>query len=103
MSLEPHCDSPRTQLAPFCGVAGYADAAGIEVLNANALTIAMKELAGGYTKATAQKEADRASRAGDEQKIAREMQGIDAIGRRQGVRVVFIVLTDELRHRGFVN
>jgi hypothetical protein len=33
----------------------------------------------------------RALRAGDEQKIAHEMRAIDAIGRRHGVKVVFIV------------
>jgi hypothetical protein len=37
------------------------------------------------------KEADRALRAGDEQKIAHEMQAIDRIGQRHGVKIVFIV------------
>jgi hypothetical protein len=37
------------------------------------------------------KEADRALRAGDEQKIAHEMRAIDRIGRRHGVKIVFIV------------
>ena len=40
---------------------------------------------------SALKEADRALQTGDEQKIAQEMQAIDGIGRRHGVKVVFIV------------
>jgi hypothetical protein len=42
--------------------------------------------------ANALKETDRALRAGGEQKIAREMQAIDAVGRRHGVKIVFIGL-----------
>jgi hypothetical protein len=51
------------------------------------------------------KEADRALRAGDEQKIAHEMQAIDNIGRRHGVKVVFIVppVYETDRHDSVVN
>jgi hypothetical protein len=51
------------------------------------------------------KEADRALRAGDEQKFAHEMQAIDSIGRRQGVKVVFIVppVYEADRHDSVVN
>jgi hypothetical protein len=37
------------------------------------------------------KKADHALRAADEQKIAHELQAIDHIGRRHGVKIVFIV------------
>jgi hypothetical protein len=51
------------------------------------------------------KETERALRAGDEQKIAHEMQAIDAIGRRYGVKVVFIVppVYETDRHDSVVN
>ena len=51
------------------------------------------------------KEADRALRAGDEQKFAHEMRAIDAIGRRYGVKVVFIVppVYETDRHDSVVN
>jgi hypothetical protein len=51
------------------------------------------------------KEADRALRAGDEQRIAHEMRSIDAIGRRHGIKVVFIVppVYETDRHDSVVN